>query len=499
MAELIFSHTPLWEQHHAQSIEIALKLNKKNKKVFFLSCDSSLYNCPANFEHKENICKKCLLQTHRTINNFLDPKIINLNLNLKIKKKKYFLRNVNDVFNYKYDGQNIGPCALSTLVSEKYFSCYLSFSKIKNEIHQELDFATSLYDRAIEIIRENNIKTVYVWNGRRSSEAPIIMAAQKLNIRFYSYISGGRTNDYICQPTPAVHDLSFNKKLLNNLYKKASKKKISQDSKFFFDFMRGNKTDHYAYGYYQFSKEFKKNQKFVGDQSKKNLVIFTSSMWEFYSFGKDFFHFGNKKIDHYQLINKVINNKYIKNNFNIHIRWHPNLSTARGGEKFVVNKIIKHNRHVYHYDPDSNTNSYDLIKFSNYVLTFGSTIGVEATYYGKTSILFGRSYYEDTDTVYVVKNIEQLTNLLKSKLIPKKKVDAMKYGYWDRNRGNQKFENLYHDNNYRWYYKNMRIKKINLTDVIKENSLYKLILPVCIKLINFIRRILKKKKIISNF
>ena len=119
-----------------------------------------------------------------------------MNLNLKIKKKKYFLRNINEVFNYKYDGQNIGPSALSTLIGEKYFSSYLNFSKIKNEIHQELDFATSLYDRAIEIIRENNIKTVYVWNGRRSSDAPIIMAAQKLNIRFYSYISGGRTKDY---------------------------------------------------------------------------------------------------------------------------------------------------------------------------------------------------------------------------------------------------------------------------------------------------------------
>ena len=226
MAELIFSHTPIWEIHHVQSIEIALKLKKKNKKVFFLSCDTSLHTCPANFEHKADICKKCLLQTHRTINNFLDPKIINLNLNLKIKKKKYFLRNLNDVFNYKYNGQNIGPCALSTLVGEKYSSYYLNFSKIKKEIHQELDFATSLYDRAIEIIKENNIKAVYVWNGRRSSDAPILMAAQKLNIRFYSFIAGGRTNDYICQPTLGVHDLNFNKILIENLYKKSSKKKI---------------------------------------------------------------------------------------------------------------------------------------------------------------------------------------------------------------------------------------------------------------------------------
>ena len=256
--------------------------------------------------------------------------------------------------------------------------------------------------------------------------------------------------------------------------------------------MRGNKTAIYAYGYYQFSKEFKKNQKFAGDKSKKNLVIFTSSMWEYYSLSKDFFHFGNRKIDHYQLLNEVINNQYIKNNFNIYVRWHPNLSIAGPEEKLVMNKIIKNNRHVYQYDPESNVNSYDLIEFSNYVLTFGSTIGVEATYYGKPSILYGRSYYEDTDAVYVAKNIEQLTNLLKSKLIPKKKVDAMKYGYWDRNRGNQKFENLYHDNNHRWYYKNMRIKKIDLIDAIRENYLCRLFITIYKKFNNFIRGIVKK-------
>jgi hypothetical protein len=83
--------------------------------------------------------------------------------------------------------------------------------------------------------------------------------------------------------------------------------------------------------------------------------------------------------------------------------------------------------------------------------------------------------------------------------IPKNKVNAMKYGYWDRNRGNQKFENLYHDNNYHWYYKNMRIKDFNLTDAIKESFLCKLFIPIYRKLNNFIRKILKKKKIVSNF
>jgi hypothetical protein len=494
MSVLIYSHTPLWEEHHVQSIEIALKLKKKKKKIFFLSCDSSLYTCPANFEHKSKICEKCLKQTNRTKNNILDPEIINLNLNLKIKKKKYFLQSINDVFKYKYDGHLIGNCALSSLISEKYFSYYVNFKKIKKEVYEQLDFATSLYDRAIEIIQKYNIKSVYVWNGRRSSDAPFLMAAQKLNISFYSYISGGRITDYSCYPTIGFHDLNFNKKFIEKLYKKSSKKKFLQDSKDFFDYMSGKIKKNYSYGLIQFSKDFKKINKFPEDKLKKNLVIFTSTMWEYYSLSKDFFYLGNKKIDHYQLLTRVINNEFIKNNFNIYVRWHPNLSTAGPEETFVIKKIIKNNNHVYHYDPESNANSYDLITFSNYVLTFGSTIGVEATYYGKPSILFGRSYYEDTNAVYVVKNLEELTNLLKTELIPKKKINAMKYGYWDKNRGNQKFENLYNDNN-RWYFKNIRIKKINFIDLIKENSLFKLLAPKFIHLIkNIINHFLKKNE-----
>ena len=92
MSTLVYSHTPMWEQHHAQSIEIATKLLKEKKKVIFLSCDSSLYSCPANFEHDISFCKKCLLQTEKTNNSTLNPLIKKINLNLIIKKKNIHLK-----------------------------------------------------------------------------------------------------------------------------------------------------------------------------------------------------------------------------------------------------------------------------------------------------------------------------------------------------------------------------------------------------------------------
>jgi len=491
MSVLVYSHTPMWEQHHAQSIEIATKLLKEKKKVIFLNCDSSLYSCPANFEHDISFCKKCLLQKERTSNSILNSSIKKINLNLIIKKKKYFFKNIDDIYNYKYDGQNIGQCVLSTLVTDKYKSCYLDLEKNKKDIYNQLDFATSLYERAKKIIKEERIKTIYIWNGRRSSDAPFILAAQSLNVNFYTYISGGRITEYICQQTPVVHDLDFNKQLIKKLYQKNFKKnKFKKDSKEFFDYMSGVSKKNYAYGYIQFSNDYEPNQKFNWDKTKKKLVIFTSSMWEFYSFGKDWFYINNKKVDYYDLIEKIINNKYIIKNYNIYVRWHPFLSIAGAGEKEKIKKIINSNPQVNHFDPESKANSYALIEFSDYVLTFGSTVGVEATYHGRPSILFGRAYYEDCGAAYVVKNMKQLINILKAKPKAKKKINAMKYGYWDRNRGDQKFKYVIIDKKLNWYLNGKRIKHFLFIPFLKRN-IVNLLDYFLIKKIIF--KILKKK------
>ena len=45
---LIFSHVPLWDAHHAESVELALSEYKKGNKVHFISCVGALQTCPAN-------------------------------------------------------------------------------------------------------------------------------------------------------------------------------------------------------------------------------------------------------------------------------------------------------------------------------------------------------------------------------------------------------------------------------------------------------------------
>lgn len=62
-------------------------------------------------------------------------------------------------------------------------------------------------------------------------------------------------------------------------------------------------------------------------------------------------------------------------------------------------------------------------------------MGVEATFWGKPSILAGRSFYEDMDASYQVGSHEELMNLIGSDIEPKPKIHAIRYGYYTKTFG----------------------------------------------------------------
>jgi len=69
------------------------------------------------------------------------------------------------------------------------------------------------------------------------------------------------------------------------------------------------------------------------------------------------------------------------------------------------------------------------------VVTFGSTMGIESVFWGKPSILAGRSLYEGLGGCYVPKTHKELVDLINRRLEPKEKVGSLKYAYWQATNG----------------------------------------------------------------
>jgi capsule polysaccharide export protein KpsC/LpsZ len=86
--------------------------------------------------------------------------------------------------------------------------------------------------------------------------------------------------------------------------------------------------------------------------------------------------------------------------------------------------------------PSSTVNSYDLMLASEKVISFGSTIGIESVYWGKPSILLGRTNYEDLNACYVPKTKEEAISMISDPRLPaKSSVCALPYACYIVNQG----------------------------------------------------------------
>jgi hypothetical protein len=119
----------------------------------------------------------------------------------------------------------------------------------------------------------------------------------------------------------------------------------------------------------------------------------------------------------------------------VYVRAHPNMSNLDNPQNRLTAEICRRHRNVVYILPEHTIDTYALMEAADTVVTFGSTVGVEACYWGKPSILLGRSIYEDLECAYVPKTHDEVKACLKAILPPKTKFGAIKYGYWALARG----------------------------------------------------------------
>jgi len=77
------------------------------------------------------------------------------------------------------------------------------------------------------------------------------------------------------------------------------------------------------------------------------------------------------------------------------LRVHPNLKGVCNSQVDGIEALAARHGHLHVIAADSTVSSYALIDAADVVVTFGSTVGIEACHARKPSILMGRAMYED--------------------------------------------------------------------------------------------------------
>lgn len=415
--------------HFETDLELAMLHLNKSDEVHFLCCNGVLPTCIYNSKHNLNLCITCrlrykeafnLLGIPRTNMHFLDSsETASFQPNLE-------LSTVSDIKAYYYHESDIGMSVASTLISRLKDHDF-DVEKNKDLVSTALKAAALVHSSASGIVSRIRPEFVYLFNGRFYTHKPLMRICQRNNIAFKTHERAGSIFRYSTFSNVMCHDLAYNKANIEQLWSTGGDNKYDIGAKFFVD--RRNRI---VQSWEVFTTRQETGRLPEGfDTSRKNITIFTSSMDEFESVEG----YGNPLYANDVDALSATLESLSHSDYKVYVRAHPNLSNRNNSQNRQTEEICRRYTTVRYIRPEENIDSYALMDASNKIITFGSTTGVEACYWGKPSILVGKSLYEDTNCCYVPRTREELISLLNTDITPKEKTGALKYGYWELSKG----------------------------------------------------------------
>lgn len=422
---LIFD-TWLNTPHTDTSLEIAAIHRQKGDRVYHVHIGAAL---PFKDYHAQGLNGH--LRAINKINNIkrIPDSAFYFSDKLLIPKRKYPLphfSSLEPLRAYTKDGIDVGMALASSLITQTK-----DLSPDVSQFHALLSSMHTSGNLALESFKAWRLKVnpdvVYLCNGRTILNRPILRYCQQqgMDVRVhergcdlyhYEVTKGTFRHDrdtfyslVMAQWEDSTHSLEEKYKCADDFYSKKKKSEITYL----------NHTKAQTRG--KLPPDW--------DTMRKNVVFFTKSMSE------------SAAIDHKnsphtlfssqsEAIDVIAGLLAVDPNVHFYVREHPNTFTSFPKESKSFDPF-RNDPRIRFIDGNSPVDTYALIDQASLVMTYMSTTGIEAAYWGKPSIVVGNSYYHRLGSTYAPKTPEDLKVLLFQDQLPALPRDgAIKYGYY---------------------------------------------------------------------
>lgn len=435
--------------------------------VYYLTCSNTYNVCYINTEKKPEICYLCKQGVKKGLN-LIDGKYIHLEIEDLLKEEDLI---AGKEFISKQDKINKQVWYKDYEVGEAAVSSYISKTRDKNLINIKDSFAETLveydvsfYNALDRFFEEISFSTVYNFNGRHSLQRAVLNICRKHGVECINKEiarPGGYLDSF---PNVLPHHIYTKVGLIDDAWNNSSEsleEKIKTGSSFFENKVKGVFTNDKIYTQGQVNNKLPEEINY----DRKTFVIFTSSDDEFAAVGRDFVNpFFKDQNEGITYVAKLFANLFPQ--YNLIIRMHPNLKGVNYDYVDELRGMGDIADNVSVIAPESSVDSYALLKIAEKIIVFGSTIGLEASYWGKPVILLGKSFYFYRDVAYVPSAKEEIQNLLESELEPKQKMNAIRFGYYFL-KGGEKTKYFHHTNGEKVSYNGVKLYNMSKKDRAK--------------------------------
>ncbi len=416
--------------HFETELEIAQRHLDLGDQVDWLMCTGALANCDFNPHAILQRCEDCRLRRSHGISK-LQPAIRPVHLLEKSIDTSFLLslRNIEQLRELKLENFDIGYAVLSSLVSV--------IRDPEPNLIENMELLRALYasaratfEQTCEYISRKQIERVYVFNGRFANTRAVVRACEQQQVDCLIHERGSSLDQFELYVNHLPHEIAEIQKLIRGAWHRnpneEQKKCVAHEwfanrrhrvEKNWISFTRDQTIGHLPIDW---------------DSTQRNITIFTSSDDEFVAIGDQWKHtlFENQ-LEGLEAICKGL--LRVSPDTRIFHRMHPNLIGVENEMKRRMLALKFPN--LTTLEPEDPVDTYRLLEASDTVATFGSSVGIEATYWERPSVLLGPSLYRDLGGTHRPKTQEETIEMLASELVPLDKRGALQYGYWMNSHG----------------------------------------------------------------
>ena len=391
------------------SLELNLSLSEKihrskidNKHIVFM-CDKALKSCSVNILNKKSICNLCTYKAKKGFDLFSErnpnSELIKISRNDLIKQEDFKISNRTK--------KEILFGVHSTIGSQLRLDDMSLLNKRWKKIEGKMfESSKSLYSYFNSFLKTKNVKNFIIFNGRLSCARPLIQASKKNNTNYYLFDAAINGKVPMYSRNEMFHSINFEKRNALKTYVK-----FYSDSRKLADEYMNYKIKKVEVSDFSYTKNQQTNylEESILEKNKPIISIFTSSDDEYRFIGSDWAKYGI--VDQIDSIKTLVNSD-LKNNYDFIVKMHPNQNNIH---KSIKKKYKSLSKYVTIILPESKSDTYELIKRSDIIVNFCSSIGIESNYFRKVVIQIGPSRFREFPAANYVKNANEAINKIKNK------------------------------------------------------------------------------------
>jgi len=418
---LFFSLQCLMSPHFETELELAERYMAEGKRVVFVHCHGGFKNACSEARRGPSFCSSCQTQFWKGIRLLSHyPEVVPLpELGLQLTVPTF--DSLADLKSYTYQGIDVGFSAFSSLVSWLREPAF-DVKAYANELNAILLEMQHLIHAAKVVLDQIKPSKVYVFQGRWALYRPLLQLVKQLGVPCMVHERTFHLQRFIQLQDHTPHDLMSVHHRMATLSAQYPVSSHRAEFESWFVQRREGKTQ----GWWSFVSDQSDKAWPKLPQDKPVVAIFISSEDEFVAFDEwqnQLFRSQNEGID--QLLSAVSK----KEGYHFVLRVHPNLKMNRPNSQLKgLQAIAKKHAHLTVIPAHSTVSSYRLLDVASVVITFGSTMSVEATYWGKPSInAGGRAIYEALNVAYSPSSLDELIQWIHNPPPPKPRDNALQY------------------------------------------------------------------------